>query len=239
MRTTTAIVVDDAPVVREGLPALMPRITFVGSYPTVEAMLADAPAADLVVLDLHLANPVQPSVRQGLAAVRAAARSGYRICVYSQEERRFVLAGCLAAGAAGLVSKSALMVHAEQDFCEVADGARVLPPQVIGLIDVLVRRNRVTILSERQRQVLTGRARGLTYAELSHELYLSESTLRGYWRDVIDQVGAYLRGTTPADIEHALGLAPGDLLDFWPDPANQERATTAPPRWWHLNLRAK
>ncbi|MGL5810754.1 MAG: LuxR C-terminal-related transcriptional regulator [Nocardioides sp.] len=238
MTSTTAVVVDDAPVVREGLPTLMPRIAFVGSYPTVEAMLADAPETDLVVLDLHLANPAQPVVRQGLAAVRSAATSGYRICVYTQEERRFVLAACFVAGASGLVSKSASLADAERDFREVAAGAQVLPPQVIGLIDVLVRRNRVTILSERQRQVLTGRARGFTYAELSHQLFLSESTLRGYWRDVIDQVGAYLRRTTPAEIEHALGLAPGDLLDFWPDPPHPEQVADPPPQWWHLDPRA-
>ncbi|MGL5857555.1 MAG: LuxR C-terminal-related transcriptional regulator [Angustibacter sp.] len=221
------------------MPALMPRITFVGSYATVEAMVADAPQADLVVLDLHLTNPAQPSVQQGLAAVRSAAKSGYRICVYSQEERRFVLAACFVAGASGLVSKSASMTNAERDFCEVAAGAQILPPQVIGLIDVLVRRNRVTILSERQRQVLTGRARGFTYAELSQELFLSESTLRSYWRDVIDQVGAYIRRTTPAEIEHVLGLAPGDLLDFWPDPLRPEQAAEPPPQWWHLNPKKK
>ena len=76
-----------------------------------------------------------------------------------------------------------------------------------------MRRGRVTVLNKRQREVLAGRARGLTYAELSRTLYLSESTLRGYWRDLSGVVSSYLQDSSPGDIERALGLGPGDL---WP-----------------------
>lgn len=103
----TVLVVDDATVIRESLPALMPQIDVVGVHSRVETLLEECPPADLVVLDLHLANSAQPSARQGVAAVRSVVAAGYRLCVYSQEERRFVLAACMAAGATGIVSKSA------------------------------------------------------------------------------------------------------------------------------------
>lgn len=163
----TVAVVDDATVIRESLPALMPGLRFAGGWSTIEAMLAARPVADALVLDLHLSNASQPDVRQGVAAIRAAVAAGYRVCVFSQEERRFVLAACLAAGASGVVSKSAPTARAEEVITAVADGEVVVPPSVIGLVEVLVRRNSLTILSERQRQVLAGRARGLTYAEMS------------------------------------------------------------------------
>lgn len=231
---TTAIVIDDATVIRESLAHLMPRIEVVGSHARVETFLAAAAPADLVILDLHLTNHRQPSARQGIAAVRAVVGAGYRVCVYSQEERRFVLAACVAAGATGIVSKALPTTAAEAAFLEVVEGRIVVPQSIISLMEVLVRRDRITILGERQRQVLAGRARGLTYAEMSKELYLSESTLRGYWRDLTVTISQYLQQTTPADIEHALGLGPGDLLDFWPTPLGAADEGADERSWWRL-----
>lgn len=232
----TAVVVDDATVIRQSMPALLPAFDVVGAFPRVETLIAERPHADLVILDLHLVNSTQPSARQGVAAVRAVVEAGYRACVYSQEERRFVLAACLAAGATGIVSKSEPVEAAQAMFLDAMAGQIVVPQAIISLMELLVRRDCITILGERQRQVLAGRARGLTYAELSRTLFLSESTLRGHWRDLTLVIAQYLQATTPAEIENALGLGPGDLLDFWPG------ATDAPPPagsagsrdWWRL-----
>lgn len=230
------LAVDDSTVVRESLPLLLHRLDVVAVHPTVEALLRAERPADLLVLDLHLVNERQPAVRQGLAAVRAAVRAGHRVCVYTQEERRFVLAACMAAGAAGVVSKAASLAEAEEAFLEVAAGGVAVPPAVASLMEVLVRRDCVTILGERQRQVLAGRARGLSYGQLARELYLAETTLRGYWAEVTATVTRYLACTTPADIERSLGLAPGDLLDFWPepDPVPDPVPDPAPAGWWRL-----
>ncbi|WP_377639541.1 DNA-binding response regulator [Oryzobacter terrae] len=208
--------VDDATAVRESLAALLPDLSFTSTHQSLEDFLAARPVADVVVLDLHLVNLRQPNASQGVAAIRDAVDAGYRVCVYTQEERRFVLAACLAAGATGVVSKSSSLEETRAAFLAVSRGELVAPPPVTGLIEVLVRRGRVTVLNRRQREVLAGRARGLTYAELSRTLYLSESTLRGYWRDLSAVVSQHLQESSPGDIEHALGLGPGDLLDHWP-----------------------
>lgn len=209
-------VVDDATAIRASLATLLPDLDFVSTHPNLEAFLAERPAADVLVLDLHLVNVGQPEARQGIAAIRAAVSAGYRVCVYTQEERRFVLAACLAAGATGVVSKSSSLGQTRTAFLAVARGELVAPPSVTGLIEALVRRSRLTLITPRQREVLAGRARGLTYAELSRTLYASESTLRGYWRDLTLVVSQHLQESSPGDIERALGLAPGDLLDYWP-----------------------
>ncbi len=239
----TAVVVDDATVIRESVSMLMPDIDVVATFATVERLVQQRPAADVAILDLHLANATQPDTRQGIAAVRAAVAAGYRVCVFSQEERRFVLAATIAAGARGVVSKAEGIAAAQDAFRAVAAGEVVIPQSLIGLVEVLVRRNSLTILSERQRQVLAGRARGFTYAELGNQLYLSESTLRGYWTGVTDAVSTYLQQVTPADIEHALGLGPGDLLEFWPATEATDAADAAPaaadPRWWQLGGRER
>lgn len=230
-------VVDDATVIRESLPALMPDLTFTGSYATVEALLAAKPAADVVVLDLHLSNASQPDVRQGVAAIRATTAAGYRVCVFSQEERRFVLAACLAAGASGVVAKSSSTTQTEEAIRAVAAGEVIVPPTVIGLVEVLVRRNSLTILSERQRNVLSGRARGLTYAEMADKMHLSESTLRGYWGELSQRVSEHFQRVVPSELEHSLGLGPGDLLEYWPE--NDAPTPLAPKNdpWWKLRSR--
>ncbi|GAA2263356.1 response regulator transcription factor [Glycomyces scopariae] len=215
--TARFAMVDDATALRASIADLLPAMRFVSVHRNVEELLEERPPADVVILDLHLTNVLQPAASQGIAAVRQVIGAGYRVCVYTQEERRFVLAACLAAGALGVVSKASSLEDAETSFRAVAEGELVLPPAVTGLIEVLARRGALTILTPRQRDVLAGRARGLTYAELSRSLFLSESTLRGYWRDLTGTVSQYLQATSPGDIERALGLGPGDLIDLWPE----------------------
>lgn len=210
------VLVDDIAALRDALPVLLPDLDFVGVYADAETLLAERPTADLVLLDLRLTNTSQPAAAQGLEVVRLVVRAGYRVCLYSQEERRFVLAACVAAGASGLVAKSDPVAETARTIDRVLAGEVVLPPVLVGLAEVLVRRGNLRLLSPRQRQLLAGRARGKTYAEIGAELHLSESTLRGYWTDVCAAVATHLQTSSAADIEQAMGLAPGDLL--WPGP---------------------
>lgn len=229
MRPVVAVV-DDSTLVRESLVSLMPRLQDGGRFATVEALLAQAPVVDLVVLDLRLVNAAQPAVRQGVAGVRAAVAAGYRVCVYTQDERPFVLAACLATGASGVVEKSASLTEAEDSFCAAAAGDVVAPAPLLGVLEVLVRRHSITVLGPRQRQVLAGRARGQTYAQMGRRLHLSESTLRGYWGELTSHLSVLLQESTPHDMEQALGLGPGDLLEVWPP----DQSPAQPTDWWSL-----
>ncbi|MFC0096753.1 response regulator [Micromonospora marina] len=222
----TAAIVDDVPLIREAFELLMTRLDVVASVSTVEELVRGRHDVDVVVLDLHLANGGQPDVRQGVAAIRVLREHNYQVCVYSQEERRFVLAACLAAGASGIVPKALPTERAEQLIVEVAAGGTVIPQPVVGILEVLVRRGCITVLSERQRQILHGRARGLSYAQVAKRLFLSESTLRGYWLDLVRSLSDSLRDLTPGEIERTLGLTPGDLLDVWP------RGAADGKDWW-------
>lgn len=223
MPRTTIALVEDIAALRAGLPVLLPTFEFVAVYPRVEPLLVERPAADVVLLDLQLVNHEQPAARQGISAVKAVVDAGYRVCLYTQEERRFVLAAAVAAGAAGLVRKSAGMDEAADVVRTVADGGLVLPHGVIALADALSSRGGLTVLSPRQRQVLNGRAKGQTYAEMAEHLHLSESTLRGYWQDILLAIQQHLAETAPALVERALGLADGDLVNVWPEPGSRRR----------------
>lgn len=52
--------VDDATAMRASLSLLLPDLTFVSSHGSVEDLLTAKPEADVVILDLHLANTGQP-----------------------------------------------------------------------------------------------------------------------------------------------------------------------------------
>jgi len=228
MRPAVAVV-DDASLIRDSFGLLMLGLDVVAAVATVEELVRRRPVVDVVLLDLHLTNlEQQPDVRQGIAAIRALTGCGYRVCIYSQEERRFVLAACIAAGASGVVSKALPTAQAEQRILEVAAGGTVVPQSVVGILEVLVRRDCITLLSERQRQILHGRARGLSYAQIAAQLFVSESTLRGYWLDLTRSLSDSLRSLTPSEIERALGLAPGDLLEFWSAEETDVRD------WWRI-----
>lgn len=217
------VLVEDIAALQAGLPVLLPGFEFVAVYAQVEPLLVERPPADVVLLDLQLVNTEQPAARQGIAAVTAVRDAGYRVCLYTQEERRFVLAAAVAAGATGLVRKSAGMDEAAEVLSTVAAGGLVLPHGVVALADALSARGGLTVLSPRQRQVLNGRAKGQTYAEMAEYLHLSESTLRGYWQDILLTIQQHLAETAPAAVEHALGLAAGDLVNVWPERSSSGR----------------
>lgn len=208
-----AVVVDDSTVVRFGLPVMHPELDVVASYPDVEALVVDRPEADVVILDLKLSGTGAPGVRQGPAAIVAVRDAGYRICLYTDERRRLVLARCLRAGAHGIVHKSDTVGAAREAFAAVARGETVITQSLVGLAEVVERRGRLPELTTRQREVLAARARGERWSDIAARLFITEGVAREHMAAVNAKLAAYLSGGSPGDIEHILGLAPGDLLD--------------------------
>ena len=81
-----------------------------------EGVVPDFRGPDALRIGLSPLSTAFDEVRVGVAAIREAAAAGYRVCVYTQEERRFVLASCLAAGATGVVSKSSPLDETQAAF---------------------------------------------------------------------------------------------------------------------------
>ncbi len=208
-----AVVVDDSSIVRDGLAFVQHRVHIIAAYSSVEAVLADLPVADLIILDLHLRALGDAPVLQGRAAVSALVAAGYSVCIYTDERRRLVLASCLRAGASGIIHKSDSSDDAADAFVRVALGETVITPALVGLGEILDRRGGLPELTARQRQVLSGRARGESWGDLCARLYITDATARAHMRAVNAKIAAYFEGTTPGDIERHLGLAPGDLFD--------------------------
>jgi two-component system nitrate/nitrite response regulator NarL len=209
-------VIDDDTVIRNGLPLLLPRLGVTAAFTDADALLAAAPEADVVIIDLKLAGTGAAQGPQGPHAVRAVVLAGYRALVYTNEVRRAVLVNCLAAGARGIVHKAESLDALAEAVALVHQGHIMITQELTGLAELAERRHQLPGLSPRERQVLAGRARGETFAGIGERLHISADTAAEYMNNVKAKFAEYLRDHSPADLERYLGLEPADLVDWLP-----------------------
>ena len=208
----TLAVIDDDTIVREGLTALLPQHRVACAFDHYLEFLASQPAVDLVILDLNLDGIGSSTIRHGAAAITDIRAAGYPVLIYTNEHRRLVLAGCLAAGASGVVHKTQPLQALADAATAVHAGQTVITPALTGLAEAVERYGHLPTLSPRQREVLAGRARGQTFRRISSELGISEKMAHEHMSAVTTKFADYLRTHSTADLERALGLTQGDLL---------------------------
>ncbi|MEP7193227.1 MAG: LuxR C-terminal-related transcriptional regulator [Actinomycetota bacterium] len=212
----TVASVDDDTLIREGVARLLTGLDVVATFPRVEALLEARPVVDVVLLDLSIPAALVSCPRdilQGVCGVAAVAQAGYRVLIYTNECRREVLAGCLAAGAQGVVHKSEPLPAIVQAAQAVADGQIVVTTALTGLAELVQRKGSMARLSPRQLEVLRGRARGEPFKSIAARLYIAPKTAEEYMSEVNRRFAEYLRDHSAADLERLLGVGQGDLLD--------------------------
>ena len=186
------LIVDDHPVVREGLAAVLEDtkdVRVVGSLGSAEEALASAAAAppDVVLLDLELPgmNGVDAIPRLTAAAPRS------RIIVltaYDTEER---VLGALKAGAAGYLLKGAGAAEIVQAIRAVAAGGSYLTPRVAARVVAQVNAPRRSgRLSDREREVLRLVARGRANQQIARDLGIAERTVKFHMTSIFNKLGA-------------------------------------------------
>lgn len=213
--------IDDDTLIREGARTLLDGLDVVGTYSRVDAFLAESPDVHVVLVDLWLRDvedPAQVDAAYGMHGVRACASAGYRPLIYTSEQRRLVLAGCLAAGAHGIVHKSESLSNVVDAVRRVAAGEVVITTALVGLAEVVEQHGSLPALSPRQVEVLRLRARGETYRSIAARLYISPRTAEEYMGEVTRRFSDYLRSHSPADLERMLGIGENDLLGPRPRP---------------------
>lgn len=191
----TVYVVDDHPVVRAGLRALLadqPDINVVGEQSTAVAAIAELatllPA--VVITDIHLPD------RSGVEVCRAAKLllRAPRVILLSAFWNEPLVAEAFAAGADGYLLKHAERFDIVNAVRAVARGEKVVDPEL--LPSLLPRgatspsRAAAARLTERERQLLALIARGYTNPMIAQELYLSPHTVKEYVSRVLEKVGA-------------------------------------------------
>lgn len=213
-RHTRVAIIDDDTLIREGLGARMPHIRVVFAAADIAGLRQRGPTPDqveVVILDLRL-NGLAGTGLQGRAAVLYLTSAGYRVLIYTNEQRPLVLVACLAAGARGLVHKTEPLSHLAEALGVISGGRRHVSPAVVGLAEVVGLGGQLDPLSPRQQEVLRARARGETFAAIGRRLYLSPRTVEDHMAQVVHKFADYLATHSAADLERELGLGHGDLL---------------------------
>jgi DNA-binding NarL/FixJ family response regulator len=183
------LVVDDHPVVRQGLRTfldLQPDLEVVGEAADGTGCVEEAERLhpDVVLLDLRM-----PAV-DGLAALRGLAERGNpaRVLVITSFTDPGAVLPAMRAGASGYVYKDVDPAALATAIRAVHAGHILLNPDVAGLLaagDAPVPAK----LTVREREVLAEVARGRSNREIAHALHLSEKTVKTHVSSVLAKLG--------------------------------------------------
>ena len=201
------VLVDDHPVVRAGLRALIDGqgdLAVVGEADGLEQALAVVAAdrPDVVLMDLSLG-----AGRIGGADVTAALReldSPPEVLVLTTYDTESDILRALEAGARGYLLKDAPPKDLFDGIRATARGETVLAPSVAA---TLVRRTipGASTITEREVEVLELLSSGLGNKEMASELFVSEATVKSHLSHIYTKLGVDTRaGAVAAAIERRI-----------------------------------
>jgi DNA-binding NarL/FixJ family response regulator len=183
------LVVDDHPVVRQGLRAfldLQPDLEVVGEAADGTACVAEAERLrpDVVLLDLRMPDG------DGLAALRGLSEAGNpaRVLVITSFTDPGAVVPAIRAGAAGYVFKDVDPAALATAIRAVHAGHVLLNPDVAGLL-AAGDSPAPAKLTPREREVLAEVARGRSNREIAGALHLSEKTVKTHVSSVLAKLG--------------------------------------------------
>ena len=172
--------IDDRPVMLAGLTQLSrisPRIRYAASASSVNGLIASGTAVDVVLLELSLADGSRPCDN-----VARLAATGARVLVYTDGGRPAWIADAVAAGALGVVLKSAPLDAVADAVITVHGGGPVLTAE---MADALARDAQLRpALSERELEVLRALGMGLADKQIARLMGISEDTVKEYLRRI-------------------------------------------------------
>jgi len=185
------LIVDDHPVVREGLMAVLegiPDIRVVGTAQSAEEALAAIKTVrpDIVLLDLELPG------MSGIDAIPRVIAGGDHVRVivltaYDTEER---VLGAIRAGAGGYLLKGAAAAEIVHAIRAVREGGSYLTPRVATQVMAqVVSRGRSGVLSEREREVLRLIAQGQSNKQIGRQLSITERTVKFHVTSIFNKLG--------------------------------------------------
>jgi DNA-binding NarL/FixJ family response regulator len=187
------VLVDDHPVVRAGLRALLTAsgVEVVGEATTVDDALAVVQQSrpDVVLMDLQLAGG-----GDGVAATAAIAASPDppRVLILTTYDTDADILRAVEAGAAGYLLKDAEPQVLLDAVAAAARGETVLAPQVATRLMARVREP-TPELSARELDVMALVAEGLTNREIARRLFVSEATVKSHLVHVFTKLGVASR----------------------------------------------
>jgi len=208
------VVVDDHPIVRQGLAALLQMkadFELVGEAAdgaeALRIILETRP--DVVLLDLRL------PILNGIEVMRQARQNGSnaRFLVLTTYDTDEYISPALAAGAQGYLLKDAEPTDLLNAIRSIVRGGSPLEAGVAArLLERVTQQNEDDVLSAREIDVLHLLASGASNKALAAQLLVSENTIRSHVSHILQKLGAQSRGEAVA-IARRRGLIVDDVSE--------------------------
>lgn len=184
----TVLVVDDHPVVRDGVVLLLrsdPALSVVGFAESGRAAVVRTLELkpDIVLLDLRLPDLPAPEV---IGQLRRAHPAG-RIVIFTAHADRGAFVAAMDAGAHGGLLKDVDGTDLSATLRRVLSGEHVVDPRIMP-----DRRNALTHsgLTRREYEVLRFAAQGKTNPEIAESTGLTRNTVKTYLQSALHKLGA-------------------------------------------------
>jgi DNA-binding NarL/FixJ family response regulator len=190
VRVIRVMLVDDHPVVREGLRGMLEAeadLTVVGEAGSgSEAVaLAQVVHPDVILMDLRMPGLDGAGATE---QIMAASRDN-RVIVLTTYETDADILRAVEAGATGYLLKDASRAELAGAIRAATRGETVLAPSVAGRLMRQMRQPPAQSLSAREVEVLRLVARGNTNAEVGAALHISEATVKTHLLRVFNKLG--------------------------------------------------
>ena len=202
------LLVDDHPVVREGVAAVLERerdIEVVGAAATLGegVTLAAKLLPHVVLLDLRLPDA---DAADGVASLAADGRAIVVFTAHDADEEVF---RAIRSGARGYLLKGSPAAEIAQAIRHVHAGESYVSPRIAAKLvkSTAQPRGRTGLLSPRERGVLRLVAAGLSNRQIAETLTISERTVKFHVTAIFNKLGAENRAQAVA-LASARGLLP-------------------------------
>lgn len=188
--TVTVLIVDDHPVVRSGLRAVLdadPALSVVGEAASGEEAIAltEHLRPAVVLCDLRLGDGIDGiETTTELRALDGAPA----VLILSTFDRDAEILGAIEAGAAGYLLKESDPDTIIEGIRRAAAGETVLSPELQARV-LRGMRNPLPRLTEREAEVLRLLATGLTNKEIARTLVVTEATVKSHLVHVFTKLG--------------------------------------------------
>jgi DNA-binding NarL/FixJ family response regulator len=188
MRTISVLVVDDHPMLREGIAASVQRqpdmllVAEAGNgREAIECFRTHRP--DVTLMDLQM--PVMGGI-DAIIAIRSEFPDAC-IVVLTTYKGDVQASRAMKAGAAGYLLKNLIRKDLLETIRSVAAGNRVIPSEIASEIAKHVADDAI---SEREAEVLRRVAMGKSNREVAAQLFISEETVKGHMKNIMAKLCA-------------------------------------------------